>query len=452
MNNNMLEAPKSPTTRRDWATRIQIHGVLLKKSFGNTSNKWTKRFFLVKDGYLMYYDANEKKDYDKRDFFNIHPKGALPLGECCFREFRDSQQPFCIQIDSPEIAGQLVLSAESQYERDQWLEVLECSRRVTWKSTQLGDEMIRNLEKQGLEMAIEKQDYIDRLQSEIQALSDEKMKSEELERVNHELEIEKKKLESFTKDMQDEYEKIKSEMTETADIMKQVEDDRVKLSRTLDEQSQQLESLAADKQLILSELEHSMAEQTSLAQERNSLSARSQELQAKLADIEQQTDEVQGEKTVAEHRLKDNDERLEQLEEEKSTIQQHAKELESTINDLMSQKELTEKELKEEIRARISAETRLREAEKSLTSLDKAVTSQSHTLEEEAKEEMTCSVRKLKNFFEDLATEAKMSSEAPLIIRHGTLARKTLARRAKTVRYNETKKKSSIFQVFDLNR
>ena len=58
--------------------------------------------------------------------------------------------------------------------------------------------------------------------------------------------------------------------------------------------------------------------------------------------------------------------------------------------------ELNDNVLQEEIRARISAEARLREAESSLSSLDRAVNSQSHTLEEEAKEEMTCSVRKLK--------------------------------------------------------
>ncbi|XP_005098363.1 pleckstrin homology domain-containing family D member 1-like [Aplysia californica] len=103
MNNNMPEISRTPSSRRDWATRIQIHGILLKKPFGHASNKWTKRFFLVKDGYLMYYDANEKKDYDRREFFNIHPKGVLPLGECHFKESREQQQPFCITIDSPEI-------------------------------------------------------------------------------------------------------------------------------------------------------------------------------------------------------------------------------------------------------------------------------------------------------------------------------------------------------------
>ena len=45
MNNIMSEIPRSPVSRsyRDWATRIQIHGILQKKPLGHTSNKWTKR-------------------------------------------------------------------------------------------------------------------------------------------------------------------------------------------------------------------------------------------------------------------------------------------------------------------------------------------------------------------------------------------------------------------------
>ena len=50
---------------------------------------------------------------------------------------------------------------------------------------------------------------------------------------------------------------------------------------------------------------------------------------------------------------------------------------------------------------------------------------------------------KISDFFEDLAQESKISSEQPLIIRHGMMARKTLARRAKTVRYNESRKRST---------
>ncbi|GFO45226.1 pleckstrin homology domain-containing family d member 1 [Plakobranchus ocellatus] len=105
----MPELGRSSSVQRDWATRIQIHGVLMKRPFGHQSTKWAKRFFLVKDGFLMYYDANEKKDYEKREFFNIHPKGVLPLGECCFKPCREPQQPFCVIIESPEIDDSLTL-------------------------------------------------------------------------------------------------------------------------------------------------------------------------------------------------------------------------------------------------------------------------------------------------------------------------------------------------------
>ncbi|XP_055879168.1 pleckstrin homology domain-containing family D member 1-like isoform X1 [Biomphalaria glabrata] len=443
MNNNMPELSRRASSR-DWATRIQIHGVLLKKPFAHQSSKWSKRFFLVKDGFLMYYDANEKKDYERREFFNIHPKGVMPLGECHFKICREPQQPFCIQIESPEIGGRLILSAESEYERDRWLEILERSRRVTWKNTQLGDEMIRRLEDQGLQMAIEKQNYIDRLQSEVLALTEEKIKTEELEKVNQELEKEKVKLESFTKEIKEEYERIKQELDETNQLAREYEKDRVLLSQSLDQQRQQLENLNKDKQRIIEELELSMAEQSNLSKEKQSLSQRSELLQKQLQDIENQTKMVEEEKVSAEMMLKDNQERLDQLEEEKEAIAEHAQELESTIQDLVSQKAITEKELKEEVRARIAAEQKLKEAEHSLQCLDKAVISQSHRIESEAKEEMTINVKKLKHFFEDLAQEAKISSENPLILRNGLMARKTLARRAKTVRYENRKRSSSV--------
>ncbi|XP_059157256.1 pleckstrin homology domain-containing family D member 1-like isoform X2 [Physella acuta] len=443
MNNNMPEIGRRASSR-DWATRIQIHGILLKKPFNHQSSKWSKRFFLVKDGFLMYYDANEKKDYERREYFNIHPKGVLPLGECHFKACREQQQPFCLQIESPEIGGgKLILSAESEYERNSWLEILERSRRVTWKNTQLGDEMIRTLENQGLEMAIEKQNYIDRLQSEVLALSEEKMKTEELERVNQELEKEKIKLENFTKEIKEEYERIKLELEETNTLAQEVENERVALATSLIKQSQQLEHLHKDKQRILDELKQSMEEQSNLSKEKQSLSQRSEALQKQLQDIENLTRDVENEKTSAEMRLRDKQERLEQLEEEKTAISEHAHELESTIEDLVSQKAMTEKELKDEIKARIAAEQRLKEAELSLKCLDQAVISQSHRIETEVKKEMTINVKKLKDFFEDLAQEAKISSENPLIIRNGLMARKTIARRAKTVRYENRKRSSN---------
>lgn len=49
-------------------------------------------------------------------------------------------------------------------------------------------------------------------------------------------------------------------------------------------------------------------------------------------------------------------------------------------------------------------------------------------------------------FFEDLAMESKISAEKPLIMRNALTARKTLIRRAKTIKYESRKQSSSKYQ------
>jgi len=35
------------------------------------------RFFVIRDGFLLYYQENEKKDMERRGCLNIHPKVNL---------------------------------------------------------------------------------------------------------------------------------------------------------------------------------------------------------------------------------------------------------------------------------------------------------------------------------------------------------------------------------------
>lgn len=49
------------------------------------------------------------------------------------------------------------------------------------------------------------------------------------------------------------------------------------------------------------------------------------------------------------------------------------------------------------------------------------------------------------DFFEDLAEEARITSDKPMIIRNGIMARKTIARRAQTLRYENRKRSTSKF-------
>jgi len=46
----------------------------MKKPFGHKSGRWQKRFFIVKEGFLLYYPESESKTFEKSHHFNIHPK------------------------------------------------------------------------------------------------------------------------------------------------------------------------------------------------------------------------------------------------------------------------------------------------------------------------------------------------------------------------------------------
>ncbi|XP_050406174.1 pleckstrin homology domain-containing family D member 1 isoform X1 [Patella vulgata] len=438
--NAMPEINRAPLQQGDWSSSIQIHGTLLKRPLGHQSNNWSRRFFMVKDGFLIYYPENEKKEFDKRVHFNVHPKGIIPLAECEFKAIREPGHPFAFQVESPEIRGRLILAGESDYERKQWMETMVNCRRVTWKNTCLADEMIKRLESQGLEMAREKQNYFDRLVSEVNALSEEKIRTEELARVNTELEKEKEKLEKFTEEIREEYAKLKDELDDTSQIMTSLDEDRQKLSTLLSEQQSQLQELEKDKEKILQDMKNREKMASQLSKEKKRMSDAKNQLHQQLLEIENKQEELLNEKLCAEAKIKENQEAVKQMEEEKQTLSEHAQELQSTIKDLVVQKELTETELRDEIKARIAAELRLKEAEMSLNKLDTAVNEKTSLVDAETKEEMAVNVKKLKQFFEDLAEEAKFAADKPIIMRNAVYARKTMARRAKTLKFERRKR------------
>ncbi|XP_022248761.1 pleckstrin homology domain-containing family D member 1-like [Limulus polyphemus] len=131
------------------AAKVQMTGILMKRPFGHHSNKWTKRiqhkeiggmyatdllqprFFVVKDGFLLYYSENEKKMFEKKSCFNIHPKGVIPLGGSTVEPTSDASQPYLLRISSDEyISGHFVLAADCEMEREKWLNILQEASRI----------------------------------------------------------------------------------------------------------------------------------------------------------------------------------------------------------------------------------------------------------------------------------------------------------------------------------
>ncbi|XP_064600557.1 pleckstrin homology domain-containing family D member 1-like [Liolophura sinensis] len=418
--------------------KSQIAGVLYKKPVGHQSSKWSKRYFILKDGWLLYYAENERRELEKRRCLNIHPKGAIPMGECRVTATKEANQPFALCLESAEMEGNLVLGAENEFERDKWLELLQKAGRVTWSNIQLSDTMIQQLESQGQQMAQEKQDVFDRLQSEVLALSDEKIRTEELEKLNKELEKEKTKMESFMDELQQEYDKIKGELEETQDTMSKVETERSELTEVLSRQEASLEDLGKEKEKILNKLQERESKNKNLAQV-------TEGLRKYLKEIEEKTETLLHEKAEAENRWKENEEWALQLAEEKQHFSEHAQELQATIKDLTVQKEMTEAELKEEVRARLDAEKRLRNAELSVANLDRAVLHETPNIEEKVKEEMIVDVKRLKKFFEDLAAEASLDSDKPIVVKNAIHARKTIVRKARSQKF-ESRRRSNVLR------
>ncbi|XP_070577385.1 pleckstrin homology domain-containing family D member 1-like isoform X2 [Ptychodera flava] len=427
----------------DVSTRVQLWGVLGKKPFGHSANKWSKRFFVVKEGFLLYYPENEKKDFEKKVHFNIHPKGVIPLGGSIIEPVEEALRSWSFKIDTEDVSGSVILAAETEYEREKWMEVLRRSGRVTWKNAQLGDTMIQTLESQGLQLVRESQEYKERLHTEINARREEMDKNEELERIAAELEKEKKKIEETAKELQEELERNKLELEDTASLMKQVEKDKVDLNTSTDELQKTLELLAQEKEKTITELKTQEEVTEKLSSENKSLSQTTETLRETLLSIEEKTSQLEDEKKQTERRLKEKEREAKALEEEKKLYVVHAQELESSLHDLTVQKDMTDAELKEEIIARREAERRLREAEDALGRLDVAIIQNKPPNRTNSLDvEISTNVATLKKFFEDIAEEARIDSDKPLIMKNALHARKSFIRKTRSFKQRRNRERA----------
>ncbi|XP_032261302.1 pleckstrin homology domain-containing family D member 1 isoform X2 [Phoca vitulina] len=295
----------------DISTKVQLYGVLWKRPFGRPSAKWSRRFFIIKESFLLYYSESEKKNFESNKYFNIHPKGVIPLGGCLVEAKEEPSMPYAMKISHQDFHGNILLAAESEFEQTQWLEMLQESGKVTWKNAQLGEAMIKSLEAQGLQLAKEKQEYLDKLMEETEELCLQREQREELS-------IEKKKTLAM-----------------------------------LEENENQLQTLA------------NQSEQP----------PPSGGLHSNLRQIEEKMQQLLEEKLLAEKRMKENEERSRALEEEREFYSSQSQALQNSLQELTAEKQQAERELKAEVKVRMDLERRLREAEGALRSLEQGLNS-----------------------------------------------------------------------------
>ncbi|XP_011724783.1 pleckstrin homology domain-containing family D member 1 isoform X2 [Macaca nemestrina] len=303
----------------DISTKVQLYGVLWKRPFGRPSAKWSRRFFIIKESFLLYYSESEKKSFETNKYFNIHPKGVIPLGGCLVEPKEEPSMPYAMKISHQDFHGNILLAAESEFEQTQWLEMLQESGKVTWKNAQLGEAMIKSLEAQGLQLAKEKQEYLDKLMEETEELCLQREQREELS-------IEKKK---------------------TLEMLEENENHR----QTLANQSEQPPPSGG--------------------------------LHSNLQQIEEKMQQLLEEKLLAEKRMKENEERSRALEEEREFYSSQSQALQNSLQELTAEKQQAERELKAEVKVRMDLERRLREAEGALRSLEQGLNSKVRNKEKE---------------------------------------------------------------------
>ncbi|KAM9841959.1 pleckstrin homology domain-containing family D member 1 [Aulostomus maculatus] len=424
----------------DISTKVQLHGVLWKRPFGRPSAKWSRRFFIIKDSFLLYYAESEKRNFETNRYFNIHPKGVIPLGGCVVSANEDMGMPFAIVIHLEDFTGTIVLAAESEEEQVQWMEMFQESGKVTWKNAQLGEAMIESLEAQGLQLAKEKQEYLDKLMEETEELSHQRAQREELERLNQVLEEEKIKFEEVVLELKAEQEQIKLDLDGTSQSLKGVESEKEELSSLTVMLQKSIEQLSQEKQRTLEllgvkEQEEETVEETSDAASRKCEGTEEPgdgDLLQELRHIEEQMKILIKEKEQADYKLRENEQRAQILQQEREYYSSEAQTLQQSLSQLIVDKQQTEAELKAEIESRIELENRLKLAEEALQDLEKGLSSLEPTKERD--ERMRGDVSHLRRFFEECICAAEIEAKLPAIMKNAVYLHKAAARRIKSCR------------------
>uniref|UniRef100_A0AAA9TVA1 Pleckstrin homology and coiled-coil domain containing D1 n=1 Tax=Bos taurus TaxID=9913 RepID=A0AAA9TVA1_BOVIN len=427
----------------DISTKVQLYGVLWKRSFGRPSAKWSRRFCIIKESFLLYYSESEKKSFETNKYFNIHPKGVIPLGGCLVEAKEEPSMPYAMKISHQDFHGTILLAAESEFEQTQWLEMLQESGKVTWKNAQLGEAMIKSLEAQGLQLAKEKQEYLDKLMEETEELCLQREQREALERLNQVLEAEKQQFEEVVQELRMEQEQIKRwlwELELTARCLKGVEQEKKELRHFTESLQKTLEELSIEKKKTLEMLEENENQLQTLANQ-SEQPPPSGGLHSNLRQIEEKMQQLLEEKLLAEKRMKENEERSRALEEEREFYSSQSQALQNSLQELTVEKQQAERELKAEVKVRMDLERRLREAEGALRSLEQGLNSKVRNKEKE--ERMRADVSHLKRFFEECIRNAELEAKMPVIMKNSVYIHKAATRRIKSCRFHRRRSSTS---------
>ena len=333
---------------RVYATNIQLAGLLMKKQFGKkTFRKWQRKFFIVMDGFLLYYTESEMRSFESKHLFNIHPKGVIPLVGSQVTQTAEGSRKFAIRISSPHFEEDMTVAAENEEDCRRWFKILTDAGKVTRSNAQLG------------------------VMS--QQVAQEKEQKVELVRMVFQLEQEKEAIEESANNLREEKESAEMKLKATISVMDLIKEEKSKLhERALSLQSD-LAGVYKRSKETAAQLEDKERLTRRLEEENKSYEDTSSHLFWDFVALEQRSKTLEREKLSVEEKLRKEAEAAENLKNEMKEISDTAHDLQTNLLKAEHAKLLSMSELEKERKRRVKTERTLLLAEDSLKRLARAM-------------------------------------------------------------------------------
>ncbi|GMR59574.1 hypothetical protein PMAYCL1PPCAC_29769, partial [Pristionchus mayeri] len=423
---------------------VQNFGTMMKKyKKKNRPAKWTKRFFILKECFLLYYPTSFKKTFEKTKRIDFHPKGVIPLIGCSIVAGGDLGKRHCLLIAHPLFPSAVIVSAPDGAAQESWLTALRRATKISYKNTMVGETMIRELESKGNLLNEEKRNYEVASTTSLQSITIQLPPLKELGRLKEELEEEREKLIRTTKKLKDDLQNVKNELKLTNETKRTLEQEKIALNAKTEHLALNMASLNMEKEKIEENLSTMLKEREQYIIEKQNLSTAACQLKNRLMEIETKTNCMSTEKEKISKLLELNEMKMADLEKERHYYTTQTNRLMETLKDISEQKEVTECELREQLQARIGAEKQLQAAEKALEHLENALRLSGAQMSE-LHEHIMPDVHKLREFFEKVAEEAKAEANSVGILRSAIGARKSMRRSMRRVVGRSSMRKTKI--------
>ena len=137
--------------------------------FHNQQGGWQKRYFVLKDSFLFWYDRKVTVPFEKRC------KGCVPLGGCSVFPMGKDGDDFVFEVTHPDFGGKsLILKTTDKSDVEDWIRVLSDCRKATYENAILGSALVEKLKHAGTALEKEKEKAMLEAEEKAMALSAER--------------------------------------------------------------------------------------------------------------------------------------------------------------------------------------------------------------------------------------------------------------------------------------